>query len=75
MNSPTSWAGTEKMQCETVLKGKAIPVTGCGTLRLPHFLDIRLTDGSEVVSPTRWLPYIPRKILGSQDSSVGIATG
>jgi hypothetical protein len=40
-------------------KGKAIPVTGrggplaCETLRFPHFLDNRLTDGGEVVSPTR----------------------
>jgi hypothetical protein len=40
-------------------KGKAIPVTGhggaqdCETSRLQHFLDNRLTDGSEVVSLTR----------------------
>jgi hypothetical protein len=39
--------------------GKAIPVTvrggpqGCETLRLPHFLDNRLRNGSEVVSLTR----------------------
>jgi hypothetical protein len=36
---------------------KAYPVTDCGgpceTLRLPHFLDNRLTDGGEVVSLTR----------------------
>jgi hypothetical protein len=37
-------------------KDKAIPVTGsgglwgCGMLRVPHFLDNRLTDGGEVVS-------------------------
>jgi hypothetical protein len=49
-------------------KSKAIPVTGCGgpkgceTLRLPHFLDNRLTDGGEVVSRTRRLPFTPRKI-------------
>jgi hypothetical protein len=42
-----------------MLKGKAIHVTGCGgpcgdeALRLPHFLDSRLTDGGEVVSFTR----------------------
>jgi hypothetical protein len=36
--------------------GKAIPVTGreglncCETSRLPYFLDIRLTDGGEVIS-------------------------
>jgi hypothetical protein len=39
---------------EEAKKGKAIPVTGrggpqgCETSRLPHFLDNRLTDGSEV---------------------------
>jgi hypothetical protein len=38
-------------------KGKAIPVSGhegpqgCETSRLSHFLDNRLTDGGEVVSP------------------------
>jgi hypothetical protein len=41
------------------MKGKAILVTsregpqGCETSRLPHFLDNRLIDGGEVVSPTR----------------------
>jgi hypothetical protein len=45
---------------------KAIPVTGrvgpqgCETLRLPHFLDNRLTDGGEVVSLTRWPPFTPQ---------------
>jgi hypothetical protein len=45
-------------------KGKAIPVTGHGgpqgseTMRFPHFLDSRLTDGGEVVSPTRRLPVM-----------------
>jgi hypothetical protein len=40
-------------------KGKSIPVTGrggpqgCETSMLPHFLDNRLTDGSEVDSLTR----------------------
>jgi hypothetical protein len=47
------------------VKGKAIPVTGheglwgCETSRLPHFLDNRLTDGSEVVSPTPRPPFTP----------------
>jgi hypothetical protein len=51
---------------------KALPVTGregsygCETSRLPHFLDNRLTDGGEVVSPTRQLPFTPRKIPGSR---------
>jgi hypothetical protein len=32
---------------------KTIPVTGLGgLLRIPHFLDSRLTDGGEVVIPT-----------------------
>jgi hypothetical protein len=40
-------------------RGKAIHLTdrggpyGCETPRLPHFLDNRLTDGSEVVRLTR----------------------
>jgi hypothetical protein len=47
------------------LKSKAIPVTGrggpqgCETLRLPHFLDNRLTDGGEVVSLKRRPPLNP----------------
>jgi hypothetical protein len=50
---------------------KAIPVTSrggpyvCETSRLPHFLDSRLTDGGEVVSLTRRLPFTPRKIHGT----------
>jgi hypothetical protein len=49
-------------------KGKAIPVTGydspwsCEMSRLPHFLDNRLTDGGEVVSPMHRPPFTPRKI-------------
>jgi hypothetical protein len=49
-----------------VNKGKTILVTcykdpqGCETSRLPHFLDIRLIDGSEVVSLTRRPPFTPR---------------
>jgi hypothetical protein len=50
---------------------KAITVTGrggpygCEILRVPHFLDNRLTDGCKVVSPTRRLPFTPRNIPGT----------
>jgi hypothetical protein len=53
------------------VKGKAIPVTGregpqgCETSRLPHFIDNRLTDGGEVVSPTRRPPFTPKEIPGT----------
>jgi hypothetical protein len=53
------------MVVEYCKKIKAIPVTGRGgpwgseTSRLPHFLDNRLTDGGEVVSPTRRPPFTP----------------
>jgi hypothetical protein len=53
------------------VKGKAIPVTGCGgpygceTLRLQHFLENRLTDGGEAVSLRRQLLFTPRKIAGT----------
>jgi hypothetical protein len=32
---------------------------------MPHFLDNRLTDGGEVVSPMRRRPFTPRKIPGT----------
>jgi hypothetical protein len=34
-------------------------------MRLPHFLDIRLTDGGKVVSPICRPPFTPRKIPGT----------
>jgi hypothetical protein len=52
---------------ETMVKGKAIPVTGregpygCETPRLPHFLDSRLAGGDEVVGLTRRPPFTPQK--------------
>jgi hypothetical protein len=45
------------MRFHEITKGKAIPVTGRETSRLPHFLDNRLTVGGEVVSLTR-LPAV-----------------
>jgi hypothetical protein len=36
--------------------------------RLPHFLDAQVTDGGEVVSLTRQLPFTPRKIPGTHFS-------
>jgi hypothetical protein len=39
--------------------------TGCETSRLPHIIDSRLTDGSEVVSLTRRPPCTSRKIPGT----------
>jgi hypothetical protein len=53
------------------IKGKTIPVTGCEgpwgceTLRIPHFVDNRLTDAGEIVSLTRQPPFTPRKIPGT----------
>jgi hypothetical protein len=48
-------------------KRKDIPVTGhggpkgCETLRVPHCLDSRLTDGGKVVSLTRRPPFTPQE--------------
>jgi hypothetical protein len=53
------------------MKVKAIPVTGreglqgCGTLRLPHFLDNRPTDDGQDVSLTRRPPFTPRWVPGT----------
>jgi hypothetical protein len=44
----------------TKVKNKAIPVTGCETSRLPHLLDNRLSDSSEV-SLTRRPPFTPQE--------------
>jgi hypothetical protein len=57
-----------------IYKGKVFPSTGLGSpygcerLRIPHFLDNRLTDGGKVVRPKhRALFYSPppRKIPGT----------
>jgi hypothetical protein len=63
-----------KYHCKRTVNGKAILVTGrggpwgCETSRLPNFLGNRLTDGGEVVSPTRRLPFTPRNIPGTRFS-------
>jgi hypothetical protein len=50
-----------------MVKSKAIPVTsrgglyGCEMLRLPDFLNSRLTDGSEVVSLMHHPPFTPQE--------------
>jgi hypothetical protein len=36
---------------------------GCEMLRVPYFLDNRLTDGGEVMSLMRWPPFTPRRFL------------
>jgi hypothetical protein len=53
----------------TMVKGKAVPVTGhegpqgCERSRLTHILESWLIDGGEVVSLTRRPPFAPRKFL------------
>jgi hypothetical protein len=52
-------------------RGKGIPVTGhggplgCEMLRLPHFLDNRLTNAGKVVSLTRRQPFTTKNIPGT----------
>jgi hypothetical protein len=59
---PNNASSTIKM-----VKGKAIPVTGhegpqgCETVRFPHFLGNRLTDGGEDISPMRRPPFTPQE--------------
>jgi hypothetical protein len=49
------------------IKGKAIPVTGyggplgCETLRVPHCLNNRLTDGGKVVNLTPRPTFTPQE--------------
>jgi hypothetical protein len=59
----------DKALLEKLLKGKAVPVTGREgpyggeTLRFPHFLDNRLTDGGEVVRHAPATLYPPGRFL------------
>jgi hypothetical protein len=67
-------------------RGKAIPVPGhggpkgCERLRVPRYLDNRLTDGGKVVSLTRRPPFTPQEdswysfLLGAE-STPASATG
>jgi hypothetical protein len=54
---------------EEQAKSKAIPVRshegpyGCVTLRFPHFLENRLTDGGDVVSLSRRPRFTPLLVL------------
>jgi hypothetical protein len=58
---------TNPSQVKVKIKIKSIPTTGrggprgCETSRLPHFLDNRLRDGGEVVSPTRRPLFTPQE--------------
>jgi hypothetical protein len=42
---------------------RKVKLSGCETLRLPHYLDNRLSDGGEVASLMRRPPLPPRSIL------------
>jgi hypothetical protein len=68
----TAWATARPLYTlnSTLVKtGKAIPVTdrggpyGCETLRLPHFLDSRLTNAGEVNSLKRQPAFTQGKLL------------
>jgi hypothetical protein len=69
---PSSYVshGQPIIEPESDIKSKAIPVTGhegpegCEMSRLPLFLDTRLTDGGEVVSPKLRPLFTSRKIPG-----------
>jgi hypothetical protein len=53
---PTNFLLLRYLSTDSVIKSiyknenKAIPLTGCEILGMPHFLDSRLTDGCEVVN-------------------------
>jgi hypothetical protein len=52
--------GVLKVAFSLIGKGKGIPVDFLDNLDFSrHFLDNRLTDGGEVVSPTRRPPFTP----------------
>jgi hypothetical protein len=62
MDDGQNHTGSAQMYYLVEKKGKTIPVTGhggpqgCETLRVPHYLDNRLTDGGKAVSLTRRSP-------------------
>jgi hypothetical protein len=53
------------VKCKDVLVTDRGGPLDCETLRLPHFLDNRLTDDGEVVSLTRRPSFTPGKIPGT----------
>jgi hypothetical protein len=66
----TSISHNVSLSCYTKFGGKlATSVTGrggpsvCETSRIPHFLDILLTDGSKFVSVTRGPSFTPEIFL------------
>jgi hypothetical protein len=54
-----------KKQNKGILTRDLIGQYGCEMSRLPHFLDSRLADDSEVVSLTRRSFFTPKKIPGT----------
>jgi hypothetical protein len=61
-NKMSGRATAVKKNCSKKVKvpGREDPY-GCETLRLPHYLDNRLTDGGNVVSFTRRQLFTPQK--------------
>jgi hypothetical protein len=61
------WGGGGELKRETVvsfMRGPLLPFLKREMLRLPLFVDSRLTDGGEV-SLTRRPPFTPRNIPGT----------
>jgi hypothetical protein len=50
----------KKVKKDKAVTGREDPL-GCKTSRIPHFVDIRLTDGGEVVSLRHRPPFTPQE--------------